>query len=56
MTMRAAPEIVHVQSNLGLRPGGVETLGAVLPDIAQRIQQLSIRIRRMLRALLGSHS
>ena len=39
MTMRAAPEIVHVQSNLGLRPGGVETLGAVLLELglAERI-------------------
>lgn len=33
MTMGLAPEILHVETNLGLRPGGVETLGAVLLDL-----------------------
>lgn len=31
--MGRTPEILHVETNLGLRPGGVETLGAVLLDL-----------------------
>jgi len=39
MTMTRTPEILHVETNLGLRPGGVETLGAVLLELglAERI-------------------
>jgi arginase len=31
--MGQPPEILHVETNLGLRPGGVETLGAVLLEL-----------------------
>jgi hypothetical protein len=27
------PQILHVETNLGLRPGGVERLGAVLLEL-----------------------
>jgi arginase len=33
MTPGRTPEIMHVETNLGLRPGGVETLGAVLLEL-----------------------